>query len=175
MAALSRADSMAYIASNSGSPVPASAKTSKRAFYFRKYTVGASSWEHEECTSPIFNYARFLPWTQAVETVASAYHYAALHAESNLTVNPDMEWTESRRNEIHSQNRVGTCDQVENYCRPPRYTHDKTTWSLLGKGVLSRFLVASALALLVQWSTAGAAISVVWFTPTRGEPLVCLS
>jgi hypothetical protein len=59
-------------------------------------------------------------------------------------------------------------DQVIEYCRPlPPYEHSARR-SSLGTGVLSRFLIASGLALCLQWSTAGAAIVIVWFTPTTG-------
>jgi len=86
----------------------------------------------EHRTAPIYNYARFLPWSQAVETVFTAFCWVSTR------VDPPIAGQE-----------------------PPR----QGRWS---RNVLSRFLVASALALFLQWGTTGAAIVIVWFTPTRG-------
>jgi len=63
------------------------------------------------------------------------------------------------------------------YCRP---LHARTTRSRWGSNVFSRMAIASFLAMVLQWRTAGSAIVVAWFTPTVGKleqhrkyPLIC--
>ena len=73
-----------------------------------------------ECSPPVYNYARFLMWTRAVDDI---------HARFDTTSVRRGLWR----------------------------------WD-----VLWRFTIASALAFLLQWSTAMAAVLFAYFTPTRG-------
>lgn len=161
--AMDKANKIAHVATDDGA-VLAGEQSALRAFSLQRYQLDTIHLD-EENTAPIFNYARFLPWLQAVEQVVSAFHYAAENAKHHRPVNPDLVWENGRKNsEILPANRTGSLEQVENYCREPEYVR-RSRW---GPDVVSRVLVASLLSLMLQWGTAAAAIVVVWYTPTRG-------
>ena len=67
--------------------------------------------------------------------------------------------------EVHPDNRRGSIEQVEAYCTEAPNDIRRSFW---GPGVLDRFLVASIVALSLQWGTAAAAVIIVYFTPTVG-------
>ena len=71
-----------------------------------------------------------------------------------------------RNQQSHERNRVGNRRQLEEYCRP---LHARATRSRWGPNVFSRMAIASFLAMVLQWGTAGSAIVVAWFTPTIGK------
>ena len=123
----------------------------------------------EECTVPIYNYARFLPWAQAVETVADAFHAASERVDKHIPVDPAVEWVNPSNpySLSHRPNRTGTQAQVVNYCLHEGESQGarRTMW---GSGVWSRMFTAAVFALLLQWGTAGAAFLISWFTPTIG-------
>lgn len=164
--ALNKANAIAHVAASSRGAHPIRADPmSDRAFSLHQHPPGTIH-EDEQCTAPIYNYARFFPWGQAVEEVASAFHYASHQARANQPVNPDLEWQKgSRQGEIHPANRVGSLVQIEAYCSTPPYVH-RSRW---GPGVWSRCLIAAMLSIVLQWGTAGAAIIIFWFTPTTGK------
>ncbi|KAF8801070.1 hypothetical protein BYT27DRAFT_7198646 [Phlegmacium glaucopus] len=143
--AVEHANEMAYVVTDEGGIVLVKhTKLEARAIKLTIMEVDPLR-RDEKCTSPIYNYARFLPWVQAVERVSEAFESAPkgyYGHESNET-------------------------QVEEY-RMPLLPQDLELHSRWGPRVLSRMFVASALALMLQWGTAGAAIMDVWFTPTRG-------
>jgi len=118
----------------------------------------------EKCTAPIYNYARFLPWVQAVEEVSTAFEAASERYYDHESVDPSKQWVEGDK--LHASNRVGNRTQVEEYCVLPYTWRRRSRW---GPKIVSRMFVASVLALMLQWGTAGAAIIDVWFTPTKGE------
>ena len=136
----------------------------------------------ERCISPVFNYARFLPWVQAVEHVSEAFQAASDHFYSHHSVDENVPWDQVDMNHKPSnRNRKGTKTEVENYCIPWQ-PGDSTRWQAVdrphghwGRNTVSRMILASALALMLQWGTAGAALIQAWFTPTRGENFTVLS
>lgn len=164
--AIERANIIAYIASPSGPPVLASSMSEQHAVE-RPLSVDVVRLD-ERCTVPIYNYARFLPWSKAVEDVASIFSAASARAHAHISVDPMVEWEVDEKSAVvRANNRRGTLAQVDGYCvslgesvsesvQRGRWVHD--TWS--------RFLVASIFALSLQWGTVGAAIVLVWFTPT---------
>ena len=113
-------------------------------------------------TAPIFNYSRVLPWTQNVEHVAAVLRCASIQARNHQRVDrqPRAAWVEG--DEIQPDNRRGNLDEVTSYCTSP---NKRSHW---GPGVWSRMLIASLIALLLQWCTAGAAIIISYYTPTVG-------
>jgi hypothetical protein len=120
----------------------------------------------EKCTAPIHNYARFLPWVMAVEEVCEAFHGASDHYYNHLSVDPTIDWvTVDRNQQPHDHNRVGNRRQLEEYCRP---LHARTARSRWGPNVISRMVIASFLAMMLQWGTVGSAIIISWLTPTMG-------
>jgi hypothetical protein len=70
----------------------------------------------------------------------------------------------------HDANRRGTQLQVDEYCLPL----EEPASPRLHQGFSSiwhRLLIASAFALFLQWGTVGAAVIVVYFTPTTSKEL----
>ncbi|KAJ7449294.1 hypothetical protein FB451DRAFT_755375 [Mycena latifolia] len=172
--AMNRANDLAQVATPDGKPIPASYLSAKRAISLQK-AVGDIH-RDEQCTAPIFNYARFLPWTLAVEDVYYAFREASEKSDSHKPVDSDAKWTKGDRNaRIQPENRRGSLAQVAAYIKPTvkpatYYTKVRSRW---GPGVISRFLVAAFLALFLSWGSVGAAILVAFYTPTKG--LACRS
>ncbi|KAJ6551596.1 hypothetical protein B0H19DRAFT_174053 [Mycena capillaripes] len=163
--AVDRANAEAYVASDHG-PVPADEVSTDRAISLFKNT--GSVHRDEQASPPVYNYARFLPWVQAVEELYHVFEAAAARAERHLSVDPNVPWEREGKGgkgpKVRAENRRGTLAQVEAYVRP---THpvSRSHW---GPDVFSRFFIAALLALGLTWATTGAAIVVVWFTPTIG-------
>ena len=123
--------------------------------------------QDEGCTAPIYNYARFFPWVREVEKVSEVFKEASYKSHKLVPVTGRSEnWVADDKYEFNNANRVGTLTQVNAYCQPRQ--SDQRHWRLES---LKRIFFASVLALMLQWGTAGAAIIVNWFTPTRGESL----
>ncbi|KDQ57919.1 hypothetical protein JAAARDRAFT_251628 [Jaapia argillacea MUCL 33604] len=169
--AFDKTKSLAFVATANGA-VKASDLSEERAFSIDGHPPGLVPDSHrrssitrdEELSAPIFNYARFLPWVQAVEDVATVFRVASRNANDHLSVDPNVPWNLDRDGEVDASNRSGTEEQVLVYTRPPRYAR-RSRW---GPGVYKRVVVASLFALMLQWGTTGAAVVVVWFTPTTG-------
>jgi hypothetical protein len=122
---------------------------------------GDTIYNDEQCTAPIFNYARFLPWSQNVEEVVAAFHSASRQAGQQLHDNLSGWQSRESNLEVSPDDLRGSVEQMGAFLNDSRRSH----W---GPGVLSRFLLASAGALFLQWGTAAAAIIIVWYTPTIG-------
>ena len=167
--AVRRANRMAYVATPNGEPELAGLRASEYAISLRPGT-GDVLHRDEACTVPIFNYARFFSWVEAVETVADAFRAASERARMRVSVNPEVECAKEKKLNLrpHVLNRMGTLAQVEEYCAVMGESQRmrRIGW---GPGVWSRMFVASVLALSLQWGTTGAAVVVVWFTPTTGK------
>ncbi|KAF8798505.1 hypothetical protein BYT27DRAFT_7228331 [Phlegmacium glaucopus] len=157
--AVKRTNKIAYVTTDDDIVLVKNAKTEARAIKLTIMEVDYLCLD-EKCTSPIFNYTRFLPWVQAVEKVSETF---------KSSVNPSKEWCTVASGEPHESSHVGNKTQVTNYCMPPydRQHHNHNRWRHRWE-VMYRTFIASALALMLQWGTAGAAILDVWFTPTQG-------
>ncbi|KAJ7459931.1 hypothetical protein FB451DRAFT_1272047 [Mycena latifolia] len=159
--ALKRANDHSYVVGPNGA-VNADMVSDMRALSSHPYRE--SHHRDQEATAPIYNYARFLPFIQVVEEFASAFRYANENARKRVPVNSDAPWERGDSKKIHPANRRGSAAQVEAYCsasHPVRRSH----W---GPDVFSRFAIASFAALALQWSTTGASVLIVYFTPTVG-------
>ncbi|KAJ6535964.1 hypothetical protein DFH09DRAFT_1179260 [Mycena vulgaris] len=172
--AMKRANAIAYIATPDCEPTLASNVSNKRAIDLQK---GAGDIHcDEQCSAPIYNYSRFLPWTLAVENVYYAFREASEKSDSYQPVNSGGGWEKGDRNiRIRPENRRGSLTQVAAYVKPTirpsaLYPKRRSRW---GPGVISRFLLASFLGLILTWGCVGAAILVAFFTPTKG--LACRS
>ncbi|KAJ7279151.1 hypothetical protein C8J57DRAFT_1434228 [Mycena rebaudengoi] len=87
--AMEKANKIAYVASLDGDPVLVSELSNKRAMYLRK---GAGEIRRDERrTPPIYNYARFFPWTFAVEHVYYAFREASERSH-NIFPHPRSRW-----------------------------------------------------------------------------------
>ncbi|KAF8996033.1 hypothetical protein BDQ17DRAFT_1250209 [Cyathus striatus] len=118
----------------------------------------------EQCTSPVYNYARFLPWVQSVGLVYDAYRAAAKRAFDHETVDPSVEWKD-HKGSIHDGSRLGSRSHIVEYCRLDANEKPSGVWN---EEAVRRIFIASLLALLVQWGTTGSAVVISYFTPTRG-------
>jgi hypothetical protein len=169
--ALAQANDIACVAtSNPDLVIRASSSESRlgsrRAFLFQKYDVRSPP-SDESCTSPVFNYSRLLSWMVSVERVAEAFEAASRHAEDNLPVNKQLSWTpveDELKEKLHVNNRRGTLDQVMDYCSLGVFW--QPNFSRWHPNIVGRMIIASVIAITLQWTTAGSAIMVVWFTPT---------
>ncbi|KAJ6559107.1 hypothetical protein DFH09DRAFT_1161926 [Mycena vulgaris] len=161
--ALNRANKIAYVAS-SNAAVNVDTVSDVRAISVHPYR--GALYRDQDATAPIYNYARFLPFVQIVEEFASAFRYAAENARKRTAVNFEP-WEPDDGNTIHPANRKGSTTQVEAYCSVPDHVR-RSRRSHWGPDVFSRFAIASIAALALQWSTTGASVLIVYFTPTVG-------
>jgi hypothetical protein len=95
----------------------------------------------ECCTSPLYNFARIFSWTVACQKIAAVL---------------SRRLPTSRESSEHRNNT--TSRRVSEGVVPP----------LAASNVFRRMSIALVFSLLLQWGTAGSAIMVVWYTPTRG-------
>ncbi|KAF8996104.1 hypothetical protein BDQ17DRAFT_1392086 [Cyathus striatus] len=166
--AVERANGIAHVVKGSSDTVLATAVSGDRAIYLDFSSRDALRVD-ERSTAPIYNYARFLPWMQAVEKVSYAYSAASRNAQQHKPVNPLVDWVEAERGQtVQRENRIGNSTEISHYCGALFFEEDapRKRWGL--SYASPRMLIASGLALMLQWGTTGAAIVVAWFTPTRG-------
>jgi hypothetical protein len=167
--AVARANSIAYVANSTSQPIKATDISKKHAISISELDEARL----DECsTPPIYNYARFLPWVQTVVAVSNAF---GIICERDHHHDPVVgtEWRD--RNSAGGD--ALTALQVKNYSlpRPGSLYHHPRNKRGLDSSALSRMFIASALALTLQWGTTGAAVIIIWFTPTVGEYIVTLS
>jgi hypothetical protein len=167
--AVERANKIAYTATDAH-PVLVEELSEERAIYLAFGEEGDEDDDvlrrDERIMAPIYNYARFLPWVQAVERVSEAFGAASERYHHHESVDPAIGWVAMD----DGRNRVGSWLQVVDYCLVDHDPHHRHTFgSGWGPNVFSRIAVASALAFMLQWGTVGAAFIVVYYTPTTGE------
>ncbi|KAJ2933687.1 hypothetical protein H1R20_g3443, partial [Candolleomyces eurysporus] len=172
--AVKKANEIAYAATDTH-PVLAKELTEERAIYLASGEEDEVLRCDEMVTAPIYNYARFLPWVQAVEKVSETFRVASERYHHHDSVDPMIGWItmgdriRDSSSKPHDRNRVGNVSQVARYCQfDPHYRHAdfRSKW---GPNVFSRIAIASDLAFMLQWGTVGAAFIVVYYTPTTGE------
>jgi hypothetical protein len=164
--AVDRANSIAYVAHQTSQPIKASKISRKRAINIARSELDEARLD-ERSTPPIYNYARFLPWIQAVIVVSNAFGSICERDHHHDPFDPETEW----RDRNSEGGDALTALQVDDYSRPRLgsiYRFPRHRWGL-DSSAPSRMLIASALALTLQWGTTGAAIVISWFTPTIGE------
>ncbi|KZP03914.1 hypothetical protein FIBSPDRAFT_941270, partial [Athelia psychrophila] len=152
---------------------PKQVSGSMRAFSIRESIVGIAMHD-EECSAPIYNYTRFLPWVLAVNEVSIAFHYASEKSRAHKPVHGPAGWKKAKEGKrIKDSNRKGDLQEVESYCHPTdtasiENPRPPSEFSLWGTDTFSRAFIAAGMALFLQWGTTSAAVIVVWFTPTKG-------
>ncbi|RDX45629.1 hypothetical protein OH76DRAFT_936252 [Lentinus brumalis] len=113
--------------------------------------------------APVFNYARLFSWSAAVEDVASTFALASWKARARIPVSDMVPWAPSGAVPQPS-NRTGSLEQVLRYSgTPPSVSMTRTRLD-----VYERIALASIAAVALQWGTTGAAMMVVYFSPTVG-------
>ncbi|KAJ3722034.1 hypothetical protein DFJ43DRAFT_674249 [Lentinula guzmanii] len=165
---LQYANEFAYVAvEDSDKPRRANEISDQRAIFLREDEDAL--YDDERCTSPVYNYARLFSWTAVVEEVCVHFEEATKRSRLHRPVASEKEWVLGEKsNCVRWENRHGTSHEVVAYCAPLFPTLNRQ-----GSGLYGRIAVASIMALVLQWGTAGAAIVVAIETPTRG--LGCLS
>jgi len=159
--AMDRADAMTFVATHDGI-AKASERSERRAISIDTITENPSS-PDEDLTAPVYNYARAIPWSRSAEDVLDAFRMASKNARAHIPVKEGAVWVNStRRNDIEPCNRLGNPYEVDSYCQLPRYV----VWSPWASRMFFRMFVASLMPLALQWATTGAAVLVVWYTPT---------
>ncbi|KAJ7762927.1 hypothetical protein B0H16DRAFT_1368488 [Mycena metata] len=119
----------------------------------------------QENPTPIYAYARFFPFIQAVEKIASALDNAT-EKFIDLQAVGGTDWVTGNGNSIDPANRTGTPEQIEEYCAPPEDAHVRGSY--WGPEALSTFFIAALAALTLQWATTGASILLAYVTPAVG-------
>ncbi|KAG2143407.1 uncharacterized protein EDB93DRAFT_586519 [Suillus bovinus] len=166
--AMDNADAMAFVATHCGA-IKASDLSERRAISIDS-TLEHPSSPDESLTPPIYNYARAIPWSRSAEDVFDAFLMASNNCRMHRPVRIGDIWKNAGgRNTIEPSNRSGNPSEVNAYCRLPRYAAPRWgIWSPWASGIFFRMFVASLLPLALQWATTGAAVLVVYFTPTNG-------
>ncbi|KAG1727272.1 uncharacterized protein EDB91DRAFT_893799 [Suillus paluster] len=161
--AMDNADVISFVVTCDG-VVKASDLSERRAVSIDANAENLSS-PDENLTPPVFNYARAIPWSRSAEDVLDAFRMASNNVKEHRPVKMGDIWKNaSRRNVIEPCNRSGDPSQVDAYCRLPRYAV-RSPWA---SGMFFRMFFASVLPLALQWATTGAAVLVVYYTPTVG-------
>jgi hypothetical protein len=166
--AIERANKIAYVATSSGVPQLASGVSRQHAIHAISLPSSYELWRCDErSTAPIYNYSRFLPWTQAVEEVCQVYRVASDRAHRHCSVKSDADCKTSEKFPA-PENRMGTLAEVDAYCLSvgEPVAAPRSPW---GHAVWSRLILASLFALFLQWGTVGAAIAIAWRRPTLGK------
>ncbi|KAF9522301.1 hypothetical protein CPB83DRAFT_864690 [Crepidotus variabilis] len=135
----------------------------------------------ESRSPPIFNYARLFSWVQSVEQVAEAFE----PSNALLRGTPSPSEIESHRREDSDATEMNTFLGASLRHRSDSKSEssmavDVTAHSIhlssemvgkrsrWGEGTWRRIVVSGCVALFLQWGTTGAAVVVVWYTPTTG-------
>ena len=166
---INRVNRIAYVATPGGDGPELASSKSRRYAIFLRFDHRDILHRDEGCTVPVYNYARFLPWVQAVETVADAFRAASERVDQHIPVDTKVGWVNPSNfhSLSHRPNRKGTQEQVVDYCLLDRESQGARR-AMWGSDVWSRMLTASFLGLSLQWGTAGAGILISWLTPTTG-------
>ncbi|KDR76727.1 hypothetical protein GALMADRAFT_67357, partial [Galerina marginata CBS 339.88] len=162
---MERANHLAYVANSTSPPCKAIKVSEKQAISLNFFEVDQTRLD-ERFTPSIFNYARALPWVQSIMIVFDMFHNASERNRRHDPVVPGTQWDECDFN----YSRQPTAAEVERYCSPmsPDANHlSRRRWGL-DDFVVSRMVIASALALILQWGTTAGAVIIMWFTPTVG-------
>jgi hypothetical protein len=114
-------------------------------------------------TPPLYNYSRWLQWACTAETIFQVFRVASEKAQNRIPVRFGSEWVESDTiKAIHPSNRRGSPQEITTYCEQWE-DEQRSHWA---PGVFTRMAIASCASLALQWGTVGAAVILVYFTPT---------
>ena len=141
----------------------------------------------------VFNYSRAFVTPMNAEMVLKLIKNAAANAQQKIPVRGPATarslqpvWVDGGSDEIRAENRVGTVTEIVKYCAgdmiqghgwelpemgdcyPSLERHLVTPSSLWAPGIWRRIVIASVLALGLQWGTAGAAMFVHYTSPPVG-------
>ncbi|KAJ6592640.1 hypothetical protein B0H19DRAFT_1010213 [Mycena capillaripes] len=157
--ALRRANQRVYVASYSGNPVLGHFTVNRPPLSLDN-CLGPHRMDHHR-GAPIYNYARLMSWSLAVEKIHAAFQVASSRAKDQLPVNSSVEWSKNNRDDLAPFNRRGSPAQVAEYIqgRDHNLRHPDLGW---------RSFNSSILALSLTWGTIGPAILLDVALPTKG-------
>jgi len=89
--AIEQANKIAYVATPTGKPVLASSMSMQCAISL-SFSPDDAIRGDEQCTAPIYNYARFLSWAGAVEDIRIVFHAVSDRARRLCSVDPKVDW-----------------------------------------------------------------------------------
>ena len=113
---------------------------------------------------PVFNYARVLSWSRTV--YATSLFYRAAWRKSSHRIGVDGTHIPGNvRNDVPRESRLGNRSQIIDYCQPDHHEYPGVN-VLFPRGMVFNMIVASIMALQLQWATTIAGILATWFTPT---------
>jgi hypothetical protein len=112
--------------------------------------------------APIYNYARLVTWSLAVEKLHAAFQAASSRANKELPVNSGTGWSKNRKGELAPSNRRGSPAQVADYIQSRDH-------KILLPDLGWRSLNSSVMALFLTWGTIGPAVVLDSALPTKGE------
>lgn len=128
-------------------------------------------WNNKNITSPdearippVFNYARTLSWSRNVYRI-SLFYRAAWRKSRNLVGADVGRIPGNIRNAVPRESRLGNRNQIIDQCRPDDHEQPGVD-TICPPGMFYNMIVASLMALQLQWGTTFAAILAAWFTPT---------
>jgi hypothetical protein len=133
--------------------------------------LGADIMGDEKREGPIFNYARVFTWWRLAHTMEKALQTTVNAIATGEACRPRGEklqpWSQDRREE----NLAGDSHTTAHYCgldlkRGQILAYPE--WSEITADVWKRMVVASAVALFVQWGTTGPGLVIAYFTTTKG-------
>ena len=133
---------------------------------------------------PLFNFRRAFVWSLNADHVLSLVRNASVRAGLRIPVDnygpgQGAAWVAGGPGNVARENRVGTKQQVINYCaeinapfeevfgapNPIALRRPSTRWA---PGIRSRVALAALFALGLQWGTVGAAVAIHYWKPPVG-------
>ena len=165
--AINRANKIAYVATSSGKIVSASPE------YAISLPLSANNHLQcdELCTNPIYNYSRFLPWNRAVEDICEVFQAASDHDPRRESLIRSQGACEGGKESLDLTRQVSSISTLLGDIRNHPTGEPATQGHRRVRDIWSRMILASMLALLLQWGTTGAGIAVAYYTPTAGKEL----
>lgn len=127
---------------------------------------------HESEEGPIYNYARVFTGERFAETVISGFENALRKIEAGES--PSGRWRERDENGVRVDvldNLAGTASQYHSFCdfdSNPDILENYPSWGAIPKKVWRHIIVASLMALFVQFGTTGPSLLIGVLTPTAG-------
>ncbi|KAJ6592629.1 hypothetical protein B0H19DRAFT_920809 [Mycena capillaripes] len=157
--ALRRTNQRVYVASYNGRPVPGHFTVNPPPLSLSNCR-GPHRMDHHR-GAPIYNYARLMTWSLAVEKIHAAFQVASSRANDQLPVNSSVVWSKNNIDELAPSNRRGSPTQVAEYiqARDHNIRHPDLGW---------RSFNSSILALSLTWGTIGPALLLDVVMPTKG-------
>ena len=133
--------------------------------------LGATVGGDEQRKGPIYNYAKLFTWWQLASSIDSALfrtidNVSRARACSSTHNQPQPQWDMGIP---APENLVGDSRGTAQYCgldTQPILAYP--AWGDIPSEIYKRIVVASVLALFLQWGTTGASIMIAYLTPTVG-------